>query len=111
MDRRSFITTLIGGFAAASLGGIALAEAAPAPVKSSPESTPPQGDGEVSAEMKQGLDGTDAEFSQYYYYRRPYYRRYGYYRRPYYRPYGFYRRPYYRPYGYYRRPYYRRYYY
>jgi hypothetical protein len=98
---------LIGGLAAASLGGMAVAEAAPAPAKLAPEPTPPTSEGEVSAEMKQGIDGADAEFSQYYY-RRPYYRRYGYYRRPYYRPYGFYRRPYYRPYGYYRRPYYRR---
>lgn len=109
MDRRSFITTLIGGFAVASLGGIAMAEAAPA--KLAPEPTPPAGEGEVSAETKQGLDGTEAEFSQYYY-RRPYYRRYGYYRRPYYRPYGYYRRPYYARPRYYGRPYYgRRYYY
>lgn len=106
MDRRSFITTLIGGFAAASLGGMAVAEAAP--TKLTPEPTPPAGDGEVSAETKQGLDEADAEFSQYYYYRRPYYRGYGY--RPYYRP-RYYARPryYYRPRYY--RPYRRRYYY
>ena len=52
---------------------------------------------ELPEELKEGLDKTDADFSQYYYYRRP-----RYYRRHYYRP-----RYYYRP----RRYYYRRRYY
>jgi hypothetical protein len=82
VDRRSFITTLIGGFAAASLGGVAAAQAA-APV--APKLEPVDDGGKLDAEA---LDKTDAEFSQYYYRRRPRWRRRYYYRRPY----GFYRR-------------------
>ena len=81
VDRRSFLMTLVGGLAAAGMGGIAAAEAAqpkvapPAPAPQ-PEPAQPKGDETVTAEMKKALDKTDAEFSQYYYYRRPrYYRR------------------------------------
>lgn len=78
MDRRSFITALIGGMAAASLGGIAVAEAA------QPKLTPvPEGDMPIAPATGKALDETDAEFSQYYYRRRRYrrYPRRGYYRR------------------------------
>ncbi|MBX9908713.1 MAG: hypothetical protein K2Z25_08370 [Beijerinckiaceae bacterium] len=83
MDRRSFLTTLIGGFAAAGLGGVAVAQAA-GPVE--PKLVP--GDDALGLDSA-ALDKTDAEFSQYYYYRRrPRWRRRYYYRRPY----GYYRR-------------------
>ncbi len=82
MDRRSFITTLIGGFAAASLGGVAAVQAA-GPVE--PKLEPVDDGVALDAEA---LDKTDAEFSQYYYRRRPRWRRRYYYRRPY----GYYRR-------------------
>jgi hypothetical protein len=99
VDRRSFIMTLIGGMAAASIGGVAVAEAAQP--KSAPFPDPaPAKDGEaVAPEMKDALDKTDAEFSQYYYRRRPrYYARPRYYYRPrYYRPRYYRPRPYYRP--------------
>lgn len=105
MDRRSFIFSLVGGLAAASISGMASAEAA------KPGPTPERAAGEdLASGAAEALDGAEAEFSQYrrrrYYrprYRRRYYRRYPrYYRRP-----RFYRRPryYYRP----RRRYYRRY--
>ena len=101
MDRRSFLMTLIGGMTAASLGGMAVAEAAP--VQPAPQPTPePAQSEEVAAATQEGLDKADAEYSQYYYYRRRprYYARPRYYRRP---------RVYYRP-RYYARPrYYRRY--
>lgn len=56
LDRRSFVMSLFGGLAAASLGGIALSQAAePAlPVKA----------GDLDAATKTGLDKTDADFSQ-----------------------------------------------
>ncbi len=80
MDRRSFITTLIGGFAATSLGGVAVAQTA-AQVAPMPG---PVADGvKLDAEA---LDKTDAEFSQYYYRRR---------RRFYRRPYAYRRRRFY----------------
>jgi hypothetical protein len=82
VDRRSFITTLIGGFAAASFGGVAVAQAAQ-PV--APTLDPVDDGVKLDAEA---LDKTDAEFSQYYYRRRPRWRRRYYYRRPY----GYYRR-------------------
>ncbi len=104
MDRRSFLMTLVGGFAAAGMGGIAVAEAAQPKLAPVPDAEPNKGDEAVTAEMKEALDKTDAEFSQYYYYRRPrYYARPRYYVRPryYYRP-----RYYARPRYYYRRRYY-----
>ncbi|WP_439497573.1 hypothetical protein [Bosea sp. (in: a-proteobacteria)] len=89
MDRRSFITALIGGLAAASVGGIAAAEAAQPALPRDPDA--------LSPDTAQAVDATEADFSQYYYgrrrhYRRPrhYYRR-RHYRRHYYR--GRYRRP------------------
>ena len=104
MDRRSFLMTLVGGFAAAGMGGIAAAEAAQPKLVPKPDAEPSKGEEAVTAEMKEALDKTDAEFSQYYYYRRPrYYARPRYYVRPryYYRP-----RYYARPRYYYRRRYY-----
>ncbi len=104
MDRRSFLMTLVGGFAAAGMGGIAVAEAVQPKLAPVPDAEPNKGDEAVTAEMKEALDKTDAEFSQYYYYRRPrYYARPRYYVRPryYYRP-----RYYARPRYYYRRRYY-----
>jgi hypothetical protein len=95
MDRRSFITTLIGGFAAASLGGIAAATAAPSASQLVP--IPEADDARLAAGATEALDGADAGYSQYYYRRRPYYRRgygYGYGRRGY--GYGYGRRRYYR---------------
>lgn len=100
MDRRSFIMALAGGLAAAGTGGIAAAQAAqPRPVPA----PGPQRE-EVASELAEGIDQTDAEFSQYYY-RRP-----RYYRRRYYRPRYYVRPRYYRP-RYYARPRRRVYYY
>ena len=91
MDSRSFITTLVGGFAAASLGGIAAATAAPSAAQLMP--VPEADDARLAAGAAEALDGADAGYSQYYYRRRPYYRRgYGYRRRGY----GYGRRRYYR---------------
>lgn len=73
MDRRSFLMTLVGGFAAAGMGGIAAAEAAQPKLVPVPDAEPNKGEEAVTAEMKEALDKTDAEFSQYYYYRRPRY--------------------------------------
>lgn len=104
MDRRSFLMTLVGGFAAAGMGGIAAAEAAQPVLAPKPEAEPAKDGEALTAEVKEALDKTDAEFSQYYYYRRPrYYARPRYYVRPryYYRP-----RYYARPRYYYRRRYY-----
>jgi hypothetical protein len=88
--------TLVGGFAAASLGGVAAVEAAQPKLAPVPTPEPAKAEDLVAAEMKEGLDKADSEFSQYYYYRRPRYYR---------RPVVVYRRP-----RYYARPrYYRRY--
>jgi hypothetical protein len=76
VDRRSFIMTLIGGVAAASLGGAAVAEAAQP--KPAPMPEPAAGGDQLAADTVDALDKTEAEFSQYYYYRR----RPRYYRRP-----------------------------
>jgi hypothetical protein len=77
MDRRAFITALIGGMAVAGLGGMAVAEAAtPRP---SPLPDAADGDRAVSPETQEALDRNEAGYSQYYR-RRRYYRRY---RRPY----------------------------
>jgi hypothetical protein len=65
LNRRSFLTSLVGGLAVAGIGGTAMAknlvEAAPAPVE------PKAGD--IDPALKAGLDESDAEFTQYY--RRP----------------------------------------
>ncbi len=84
MDRRSFLTSLIGGFALAGSGGVALAASAK-PAAIEPDGAT-AGDTEALAAR---VDAADAEFSQYYYYRRRLRWRRRYYRRPY----GFYRRP------------------
>ncbi len=88
MDRRSFLIALIGGGVAASLGGVALAEAAQPRLSPLPDGAPDA----AEAPAAEALDKADAEFSQYYY-RRRYRRRYGYggYRRRRY-GYGGYRR-------------------
>ena len=83
MDRRSFITTLIGGFAVAGLGGAALARAPEAARPVAPKRDPVADGVKLDSEA---LDKTDAEFSQYYYRRR---------RRYYRRPYGYRRRRFY----------------
>lgn len=82
MDRRSFITSLIGGFAVASLGGIAIAVAAPSATAPSPE---PDADAALAAGKAEALDGTDAGYSQYSHRRRHhrYHHRHHGYRRPY----------------------------
>jgi hypothetical protein len=89
MDRRSFISTLIGGFAAASFGGIAAATAAPSASALMP--VPEADDARLTAGETGALDRADADYSQYYYRRRYYRRGYGY---GYGRRYGrYYRRP------------------
>lgn len=107
MDRRSFVMALFGGLAAASVGGIAASEAAqpklgPTPVPT-PTPEPEMAPEEIDADTKAALDKTDTDFSQYYYYRRPVYRRRVYYRPVYRRPVYYYRRP--RRVYYYRRRY------
>lgn len=98
VDRRSFIMTLIGGIAAASLGGAAVAEAAQPKIAPAPQPEPAAADDKLAAATSEALDTNEAEFSQYYYYRR----RPRYYRRPvvvYRRRPRYYARPrYYRPY-------------
>lgn len=98
MDRRSFLASLVGGLAAASLGTAALARPQPKPAAVEPPlpEAPPQVDTEA-------LDKADADYTQYYYRRRRRWRR-RYWRRRYYRPRYYYRRRYYRP-RYYRRRY------
>lgn len=75
MDRRSFITALIGGMAAASVGGIAMAQA----VEHKAATLPNDASDALPVETAKALDESDAEFSQYY--RRRRYRRH--YRRSY----------------------------
>lgn len=62
MNRRSFLTSLVGGLAVAGIGGTAMAkslvETVPVPVE--PKT------GEIDPALKAGLDETDAEFTQYY---------------------------------------------
>jgi hypothetical protein len=61
LNRRSFVMSLFGGLAAASLGGMTLAQAASA----KPELAPAMpGPGEIDALVKSGLDKADADFSQ-----------------------------------------------
>ena len=78
MNRRSFLTSLVGGLAVAGIGGTAMAkslvEAAPAPVE--PKTPVASKTGDIDPALKAGLDETDAEFTQYYrrhprHYRRP----------------------------------------
>ncbi|AOO83832.1 hypothetical protein [Bosea vaviloviae] len=82
MDRRSFILSLIGGAAAASVGAVAMAQAAP--VTLAPE---PVGAAPAEPRATQSLDDVDAAFSRHRYrhhrrhYRRHYRRHRRYYRR------------------------------
>lgn len=62
MDRRSFILSLVGGMAAASVGGIAMAQAA----QTRPTAEPLQAEPAAASVDAKALDETDAEFSQYY---------------------------------------------
>lgn len=107
VDRRSFIMSLIGGMAVASLGGLAAAEAAQPATRpeAKPEPAPANDVEAVTAEVKDGLDKAEADYSQYYYYRRRprYYARPRYYYRP--RPRYYYRPRYYARPRYYRRRY------
>ena len=59
MDRRSFVLSLFGGVAAASVGGMALAQAAPPLAPTQPE--PVAGAQALDPATSRGLDGTDAE--------------------------------------------------
>ena len=68
MDRRSFVLSLFGGLAAASLGGVAVANAA-----SRNPVAPAAPSDEIDAGLKAALDTADTEFTQYY--RRPPHRR------------------------------------
>lgn len=60
MDRRTFVMSLFGGLAAASIGGTAIAQAAT--VK--PGLAPATPDGALDAATKTALDQADADFSQ-----------------------------------------------
>ena len=101
MDRRSFLASLIGGLAAA--GGLGTTALAAPQAKSALEPRQPEAPPQVDSEA---LDKTEADYSQYYYYRRrPRWRRRYWRRRYYYRPRYYYRRRYYRPRYYYRRRY------
>ncbi|HEV2512180.1 hypothetical protein [Bosea sp. (in: a-proteobacteria)] len=60
MDRRSFMLSLFGGLAAASVGGMAIAQAATAAPAAAPLPNPE----ELAPALKDGLDKADAEFSQ-----------------------------------------------
>ena len=106
MDRRSFLASLIGGLATASLASAGFA--------AQPQASPPPADRRrpdgVPELDSDALDKTDADYAQYYYYgpRRRRWRR-----RRYWGPRYYYGPRYYRPYPYYRRygwgPYRRRY--
>jgi hypothetical protein len=56
LDSRSFVMSLFGGLAAASVGGVALSQAA--------EPQVPATAGDLDAATKAGLDKADADFSQ-----------------------------------------------
>lgn len=56
LDRRSFVMSLFGGLAAASVGGIAFAQAA--------ETEMPVRAGDLDAATKAALDKADADFNQ-----------------------------------------------
>jgi hypothetical protein len=61
VDRRSFVTSLFGGLAAASLGGTAIAQAASR--KPDLAGALPAGD-QIDAATKAALDEADADFNQ-----------------------------------------------
>ena len=60
MDRRSFVTSLYGGLAAACLGGAALAQAA----TPQPPLAPALPEGDLDIATKTALDQADADFTQ-----------------------------------------------
>jgi hypothetical protein len=62
LDRRSFVVSLFGGLAAASLGGIAIAQAASPKTEVAPAAPT---DAEIDATTKASLDQAEAEFSQH----------------------------------------------
>lgn len=66
MDRRSFVLSLFGGLAAASVGGATLAQAA-SPKR---DAVPAAPTGKVDAALKTQLDELDTEFTQYHGHRR-----------------------------------------
>lgn len=66
LDRRSFVMSLFGGLAAASLAGVAASQAA-TPARDAAPATP-AGE-ELDSVAKAGLDQAEAEFAQLY--RRP----------------------------------------
>jgi hypothetical protein len=82
MDRRSFILSLIGGAAAASVGAVAMAQATPVTLAPEPVDAKP-----AEPHAARSLDDADAEFSRYHrrhhrrHYRRHYRRHRRYYRR------------------------------
>jgi hypothetical protein len=59
LDRRSFVMSMFGGLAAASLGGIALSHAAERGPVSAPVAP-----GDLDTATKAGLDKADADFNQ-----------------------------------------------
>jgi hypothetical protein len=59
LDRRSFVLSLFGGLAAASVGGLGIAQAA-----ATAPAAPLPGSEDLAPELKAGLDQTDADFSQ-----------------------------------------------
>jgi len=78
LDRRSFVLSLFGGLAAASVGGMGMAQA----MTAAPAAAPLPGPEELAPAMKAGLDKADADFSQAVVRERVVVRR----RRPYRRP-------------------------
>lgn len=58
MNRRSFVVSLFGGLAAASLGGVAIAAAATA------QPLPVPAAGEIAPATRETLDEADADFTQ-----------------------------------------------
>lgn len=96
MDRRSFVLSLFGGLAAATIGGASLAKAA-VPAAARPVPNPE----DLAPDLKAGLDRAEADFSQTVVRRTTVVRRPVGYRRPVVvrrttvvrRPPGYYRRP------------------
>jgi hypothetical protein len=62
LNRRSFLTSLVGGIAFAGIGGAAMAKSL---VEAAPMPAEPKA-GEIDPALKAGLDETDAEFTQYH---------------------------------------------
>ncbi len=77
MDRRSFVLSIFGGLAAASVGGAAFAKTvAGSAIAAKPDLAPAlAAAGELDAATRAGLDKADAEFNQLVVRRRPRYHR------------------------------------